>query len=322
MPDCVVTSPADVAAPPSSGVPPEHGLALTGGPRDRRLLRPGEADGTAVVSVPWREERRATHVLAGWLPRWIRGSTGLMLGGLLGLASILVTDWARWPSRSCMRCGRSTSPRGSSRGGTADADGHEVPGWYLWPRCCSMLAAIVLTGTFIAGVVEWLQSTRTVGLIGRRTLPRRDHVVVAGLGQVGYRTCLLLRELGCRGGTGAQPGRAERPPRPGREDPGAARPRRGPGGAGEQVGLARAICLAALGSDDLDNVEIAINALAVAPGLGWSCGRGGRRDRGDPVAVPHRQRGGRLGDDGAPGRPGGGRAPGRAGVRPGRRVTS
>ena len=38
--------------------------------------------------------------------------------------------------------------------------------------------------------------SRLTGLIGRRAVPRRDHVVVVGLGQVGLRLCLLLRECG------------------------------------------------------------------------------------------------------------------------------
>ena len=46
------------------------------------------------------------------------------------------------------------------------------------------------------GLIERLTSTRLTGLIGRRAVPRRDHVVVVGLGQVGLRLCLLLREAG------------------------------------------------------------------------------------------------------------------------------
>ncbi|MEZ5193053.1 MAG: hypothetical protein R2734_11415 [Nocardioides sp.] len=212
-----------------------------------------------MVSVPWREERRATHVLAGWLPRWIRGSTGLMLGGLLGLRihpGDRLGAGRRGPAR--WRCGRSTSPRGSSRGGTADADGHEVPGWYLLASVLFMLAAIVLTGTFIAGVVQWLQSTRTVGLIGQHPA-RHDHVVVAGLGQMGYRTYLLLRELELPVvALERNPAAPVHPPRPGREIP-VLLGRRGPGGAGEQVGLARAYLPGRPRVDDLDNVEIADN---------------------------------------------------------------
>ena len=34
------------------------------------------------------------------------------------------------------------------------------------------------------------------GLFGRRAVPRRDHVVVVGMGQVGLRLCMLLRDVG------------------------------------------------------------------------------------------------------------------------------
>ena len=34
------------------------------------------------------------------------------------------------------------------------------------------------------------------GLFGKRAVPRRNHVIVIGLGQVGLRLCMLLRECG------------------------------------------------------------------------------------------------------------------------------
>lgn len=269
VPDCTVTSPADVAAPAIvAACVSRSAVAITGGAGDRRVLRPGvDADGPGLVSTPWRDDRRPWQVAARWLPRWVHGSTGLMLGGLLGLAAILLADWAlavavlhEEPLRALY-----VATRIVAGVGPADANGHEVPGWYLVASVLFMLAAIVLTGTFIAGVVEWLQSTRTVGLVGRRTLPRRDHVVVAGLGQVGYRTCLLLRELGLpvvaleRNPAAPNVRRARAAKVPvliGHAEDRAVM---------EQVALPRARSLAALGSDDLDNVEIAISALAVAP---------------------------------------------------------
>ncbi len=51
-------------------------------------------------------------------------------------------------------------------------------------------------GLFTAGLVNRLINRRLTGLFGRRAVPRRDHVVVVGLGQVGLRLCVLLRRCG------------------------------------------------------------------------------------------------------------------------------
>ena len=53
-----------------------------------------------------------------------------------------------------------------------------------------------LPGGFTAGTVEHLLSGRYVGLVGRRVMPRSGHVVVVGLGQVGFRLCQELRAQG------------------------------------------------------------------------------------------------------------------------------
>ena len=57
------------------------------------------------------------------------------------------------------------------------------------PRSCSRRG-------FTAGLVNRLIDRRLTGLFGRRAVPRRDHVVVVGLGQVGLRLALLLRRCG------------------------------------------------------------------------------------------------------------------------------
>jgi hypothetical protein len=59
-----------------------------------------------------------------------------------------------------------------------------------------MLAGLGFTAIFTAGVVDRLLSRRLAAIVGRRAVPRRNHVVVVGLGQVGLRLCLFLRELG------------------------------------------------------------------------------------------------------------------------------
>ena len=70
------------------------------------------------------------------------------------------------------------------------------PDWLKTFSSLTMLAALAFTAVFTAGLVNRLMDRRLVGIFGRRAMPRRDHVVVVGLGQVGLRLCLMLRELG------------------------------------------------------------------------------------------------------------------------------
>src|SRR5215212_5383200 len=58
------------------------------------------------------------------------------------------------------------------------------------------LADETLEASFTAGLVNRLIDRRLTGLWGRRAVPREDHVVVVGLGQLGLRLCLLLRRCG------------------------------------------------------------------------------------------------------------------------------
>jgi Trk K+ transport system NAD-binding subunit len=68
--------------------------------------------------------------------------------------------------------------------------------WLKIFSAVAMLAALAFTAIFTAGVVDRLLSRRLTAILGRRAVPRRNHVVVVGLGQVGLRLCLLLRDLG------------------------------------------------------------------------------------------------------------------------------
>ena len=72
------------------------------------------------------------------------------------------------------------------------ADEEGSPQWYPVVSSLLMLAAIALAAVFTAGVVNRLLSRRTIALVGRRTLPLEDHVVVVGLGQVGLRLAATL----------------------------------------------------------------------------------------------------------------------------------
>ena len=104
---------------------------------------------------------------------------------------------------------------------------------------------------------------RLTGLVGRNAVPRRDHVVVVGLGQVGMRLCLLLRackiplvavesdEDGERVGIAKELGL---PVVIGRAaDPSLMR----------RLSLHRARAVAAVTADDLENISVAMTARGI-----------------------------------------------------------
>ncbi|HWC22760.1 MAG TPA: NAD(P)-binding protein [Flexivirga sp.] len=268
VPNCVATSPADIAVPSILGaLLDDDALALRETGAGPRLVRQVEPTG-GVTEEPWHPTHRRWHAGAERLiPRWYGGSPALMLTGLIGLALILLTDWIlttvvlHEPVVSSLY----ESARTIAAVGPADAHTGAGDSWYLVVSSIFMLITLVLTGTFVAGLVDWLMSARSVGVFGKLAIPRRNHVVIAGLGQVGLRACLSLQRLG------VPVVAIERDPAA--ENLRLARNAGVPvliGHAEDRATLARvrvehALALAALGSDELDNIAIAITALAVAP---------------------------------------------------------
>lgn len=273
VPNCTVTSPADVAAPAIVAACVNPGalavLAGEGGPGPRRARAVVDRDGEAVVE-PWQPHRRGlADQVAPWLPRRSGGTEGLLLVGLLGLVAIIAVEWVL--GALVLHEGPLEAFYGATRlvatVGPADAGSHGAPGWYLGVSAVLMLIGIGFTGALVAGLVEWIVSARTAALLGPRSVPRAGHVIVSGLGQVGLRVAQLLRELDVPCVVVERSGDARNLP--------IARSSRLPVVIGDaadravltRVGLGRARALAALGSDDLDNVSVVINGLAVAPGV-------------------------------------------------------
>ena len=130
-----------------------------------------------------------------------------------------------------------------------------------------MLVALLFAAAFTGGLVERLIGRRLTGLLGRRAVPRSDHVVIVGLGQVGLRLAMLLRRCGIP--VVAVDDREDG------ENVGHARERGLPVVIGrgadpsllERLSLDRAIALAAVTNDDLQNIAVTITARALAPDL-------------------------------------------------------
>jgi len=265
VPNSHISSPADVAAPAIVGACLEPGVlaALRDGDSDFLLHGPLESPSVARWSAP---RRSWSGALSGQL-RAHDDSARILLAGLAGLVLVLLTDWVL--SMTALHDGPLPSFYNAVRViatvGPADAGGE--PRSYLVVASTLMLITIVLTAIFTAGVVNRVLSGRSVAVLGRRTVPRRQHVVVIGLGQVGLRVAIRLRSLRIPVVV------IERDP----QAPNLRLAKR----AGIPVLVAhaedravlarlrldRARALVALGSHDLDNVETAIAALAVAPRL-------------------------------------------------------
>lgn len=266
VPNCLVTSPAAVAAPTIAAACLDDGdvaIQRVGDDVLRWRGPLGELAPTPYDATPGR-----LRLWAGWVVprlRWQPGATGVMLAGLSGLLMILVTDCLLSILVLKERPAVAFHAAAKVLATVGPADVGEVADWYLVVSAIFMLAALGFTAMFAAGLLDWLLSSRTVALIGPRRLPGRGHVIVAGLGQVGLRLVLGLRRIGI--------------PVVGVEQNDSAPGVRAARAAGipvvianasdrstlAHVDLRRARALAAMGSDDLGNIEVAIAALEVAP---------------------------------------------------------
>jgi Trk K+ transport system NAD-binding subunit len=147
---------------------------------------------------------------------------------------------------------------------TAVDDG---PGWFKLAIVASMMLALLSAACFTGGLINRLVDSSLTGLVGRRAVPRREHVVVVGLGEVGLRLCMLLRECGIpvvavdTEEEGENVGYARREKLPvviGRgANPALLR----------RLSLDRARSLAAVTPDDLTNVKAAMAARSLAEDL-------------------------------------------------------
>jgi hypothetical protein len=264
LPNCTVTSPADLAAPSVAAralgadllaVDPVAGRVLTATPEGPTLAASQGMHGT-------------TRRLSRWLrPTGYGGRERLAASGFAGLLAILLLDWGltrlafhEGPWQALYAATRVVTTVGPAH----EADSH-MPLWYLVVATFLMLAAVGFTGAFVAGLVDWLVTPRTASMLGSLQVPRRGHVVIVGLGQVGLRTSLLLRQLGIESVIIERSADAANLP--------LAKGYGIPVVVGDaqskevlnRAGLGGARAVAALASSDIDNIGVAIIARANAP---------------------------------------------------------
>jgi hypothetical protein len=269
---CVVVSMADLVAGPLAGACLDDGLlALRQASAEdgvQRIVREGDE----YMAIPQARlhpspARRLTHLLMGVARPFERSAKTLVLG-LGGLVMVLLIDTvlaltvlhdslvdaAYMGVRTLVTVGSNPSLEHAS-------------GWTKAVAALLMLAALAFTAIFTAGLVNRLLDRRLVTIFGRRVMPRDDHVVVVGLGQVGLRLCVRLREAGLavaaveRDADGLGVRLAPSYDVPVVVGEGSDRKLLA------RLDLGRAHALAAVTSDDLTNVAICMAALAVAPSL-------------------------------------------------------
>ncbi|MFE2043376.1 NAD-binding protein [Streptomyces sp. NPDC059477] len=269
IPNCTVLSMTDAVLPSllASCLAPRYAILLPASTGVMGVRRDGS---TTTVD---RLSRRALSKDTPSQPRttpsdWFRSlgtSARALVASLTALLTVLATDITLgvavlhedWTD-AVWNAARTLTTIGSS-----PAVEHG-PGWYKILSAASMLGALVLAAVFTAGVVDRLTGHRLTSVFGSRSIPTRNHVIVVGLGQVGLRLSAQLRQLGIKVVA------VER-------DPQAtclalARSRGIPvvlGRGGdrfllERLRIRRARALAAVASDGLENIAVAVATRAIA----------------------------------------------------------
>ena len=193
IPRCTVTSVADIVAPSLAGpcLDPDIVTVRQSGSRwvgldlrwRRSNCRPRVPGGCAsLVEAVFRPHDR---------------SAGLLFYGAIGLVAMLLFEWIG--SMIVLDQSAADALYGSTKSLATVGPNPAVddgPSWFKVTIVASMVLTLLSAACFTSGLINRLVDSSLTGLAGRRAVPRRDHVVVVGLGQVGLRLCLLLRACG------------------------------------------------------------------------------------------------------------------------------
>jgi voltage-gated potassium channel Kch len=262
---CRTTSMAAIVAPVLAGPCLEDDLeavevrdgTVVGLRTDGRVVEEGP------VALP--PSRRLRSALVSVLRPHDR-SAALLLYGALGILAVLVVE--TFAVVAVLDQGLVDAFYGATKAlvtvGPNDAVA-KGPGWFKVVISLLLLTALVFEAFFTAGIVNRLIDRQLTGLWGRRAVPRRDHVVVVGLGRVGMRLCELLRDCGVAvvavddREDGEHVGVARRAGLP------VVVGRGGDPSLLQRLGLRRALAVVAATDDDLENLGIAMAARSVEP---------------------------------------------------------
>ena len=265
LPQATVFSPATLAVPSLAG------------PCLAADLLASHLDGEDLVEVredhgelrerrfppPTRTRRSRAAAALRWDHRHHDAGTRLLLIGLLGLGAVLVSDFL-WLVLVKQHPAGESFLEASRVVATVGPGPTDVGGGYGLASAVAMLATVGFTAMFTAGLIDRLLEPRLLGLVGPMTAPRRDHVIVVGMGQLGVRLCAQLIALNVPV-VGVERDRsapflplARRLGIPVLVGDGTERR------VLEKLKLQSCRALAAVGSNDLDNISVAVAAAAVS----------------------------------------------------------
>lgn len=196
VPNCVVLSPASIAVPgmvAAAIAPDSLAIRRRGGSTQRQWVSIGATGHPEPYAVPARLRRRGRRgVLAGQLHSYDAGSA-VLLGGVFGLLAVILADTLIGLGHGSLLRSLYDATRTTA---TISAPALADDPWRLAWATCAALLVMGFTAAFSAGIVQHLLSGRHISLIGRRVLPRSGHVVIIGMGQVGLRLAQELSALG------------------------------------------------------------------------------------------------------------------------------
>ena len=194
-----VMSVADIVAPTFAGpCLEERLLSIVRTDDGFRGVAAGE-DGPELVPIETPGRRRWQRLVAnvGSVLRPFEPSARILTAGLLGFLAVLVIETVAVSlslAVPLVDAFYATAKVIVTVGPNPAVDAAEP--WFKVFSAVAMIAALAFTAIFTAGVVDRLLDRRLTTIVGKRVVPRDDHVIVVALGQVGLRLCLLLRELG------------------------------------------------------------------------------------------------------------------------------
>ena len=263
VPNCVILSPASISVPgmvAAAIAPAALAVRRADSAADRTWVSIASSGSISPFTTPTPLRRRGRlGVLAGQLRSYDAGSA-VLLGGAFGLLGVIVIDTLIGLRHASLLRALYDATRT-----TATISSPELTDepWHLVWATLAALLVMGFTAAFAAGIVQHLISGRHIALVGRRVLPRSGHIVIVGMGQVGLRLAQELTELGV-----AAVGIERSASAPG---VGLARDLGIPVLIGDatsrrtliRAGLGRAIALVAAGSEERDNIAVAVSAVAV-----------------------------------------------------------
>jgi len=275
-----IVSIADIVAPSLAGpcLADELAAVFDGDPPQGLTCRDGDARPAPLPEV----RRRRARALATAVLKPFDHSAGLVFFGAVGLLAILVLETVA--AALVLEQAAVDSFYGAVKTLVTVDPNPQVqdgPKWFKVVISLSMLVALLFAAAFTGGLVERLIGRNLTGLVGRRAVPRSDHVVVVGLGQVGLALCLLLRRCGMSvvavddQEDGENVGRARELGLPVVIGRGA-----DPSLLG-RLSLGHAHALAAVTADDLQNIAVVLAARTHASDLRIVLRAGGGATRGE-----------------------------------------